>query len=468
MSKATAYLCCTLVLLATTVNAETATIGDERIVGRHLEHAEIAADEVSFEAVAAHGRALFVGRYTVLDGAGRPAATQAIVPTGRDPQAAPAFQRTGGPDANACGSCHRDPEPGGAGDFAANAFVAEGFSDASFDSLDPQLSNERGTPALHGSGLIELLAREMTLELHGIRARAARRARSEGVAVTASLSTKGVEFGHVVVAPDGYVDDSGVEGVDSDLVVRPFGQKGVFASVREFTLGALNAHHGMQAQERFGERWTGTRDFDRDGVEDELTAGDVTALTLFQVTLPMPEQQLPDIAVLREAVARGQQLFREIGCGSCHRDSLALESAVFSEPGPYNPAGALRPDGKHEAVVLDLAVMAGTAGLQRDAQGRWLVPLFSDLKRHRVADAQKQHYANEILSQRFVARDEFLTARLWGVGSTAPYGHRGDITTLDEATRHHGGEATAARVRYEELEELDRRRIIEFLRSLRI
>ena len=49
----------------------------------------------------------------------------------------------------------------------------------------------------------------------------------------------------------------------------------------------MNHHHGMQAVERFGigqrdhrGNVITTSDFDEDGVADELTAGDITAVTL--------------------------------------------------------------------------------------------------------------------------------------------------------------------------------------------
>jgi CxxC motif-containing protein (DUF1111 family) len=67
-----------------------------------------------------------------------------------------------------------------------------------------------------------------------------------------------------------------------------------------------------------------------------------------------------------------------------------------------------------------------------------------------------------------VNRDVFLTPRLWGAGSTAPYGHRGDLTTLHEAIASHGAEGAAARAAYAALTPEDRHRIIEFLLSLRI
>ena len=67
----------------------------------------------------------------------------------------------------------------------------------------------------------------------------------------------------------------------------------------------------------------------------------------------------------------------------------------------------------------------------------------------------------------------FLTVRSQsfsaaGVGSTAPYGHRGDLGTLAEAIAHHGGEAAAVRDAFDALPEADRAAIIEFLKSLRI
>ena len=112
----------------------------------------------------------------------------------------------------------------------------------------------------------------------------------------ADLVTKGVRFGSIVAHPDGIVDLDAIDGVDADLIVRPFSRKGVFTSLRQFTINALNIHHGMEAVERFGVRWTGSHDFAESGVPDAVTAGDVSALVAFQATLPPPtvKADLPD------------------------------------------------------------------------------------------------------------------------------------------------------------------------------
>jgi cytochrome c peroxidase len=439
-------------------------IGSEQAVPRHLDHARVARGEVPIEEVIAHGRLLFEARFTTEDGAGRPGATGADIPTRRPGESNPAFLRTSGPDANACAGCHNQPEAGGAGDFVANAFVAPQDIEYDFESTAPELAMERGTSAVFGAGLLELLAREMTRDLHALRDGAVAKARATGAPVRVRLITKGVDFGRLVAEPDGFLDLSGIEGVHPDLIVKPFSHKAAFTSLRQFTINAANTHHGMQAEERFGLRWTGDPDFDRDGVGAELSEGDLTALVLFQATLPPPRQVLPDSPALREAAVAGEALFDQAGCTTCHRPALPLEDAVFGEPGDLHPAGQLRAS-EGPVVEVDLEPWFD---LERDGQGRLLVPAFTDLKRHVIADARTPHFANERLSQNFVPRDVFRTAPLWGVGSTAPYGHRGDLTTLRAVILAHGGEAADSRAAFEALEAADQGRIIEFLKSLQI
>jgi hypothetical protein len=63
---------------------------------------------------------------------------------------------------------------------------------------------------------------------------------------------------------------------------------------------------------------------------------------------------------------------------------------------------------------------------------------------------------------------QFLTRKLWDAGSSAPYGHRGDLTTLTEAIVFHGGEGRAARDAFLALSSYDRACVIEFLKSLQV
>ena len=422
----------------------------------------------ALEDLAKNGRDLFEARFTTLDGAGRPNSTQAIVPTLSRRPAEESFQRLSGPDANACSSCHNEPVTGGASGFVVNAFVSEGFESAHFDTLDAQFSNERGTNHLFGAGLIELLAREMSVELAAQRRKALRQARDTGEQVRAELSSKGVDFGRITAFPDGSVDLAELAGVDDDLVLRPFTQKGVMTSLRQFTVNAMNQHHGMEADERWGSRWTGTADFDGDGHRGELGAAEISALVAFQATLPPPVEEAPQGEAWAEAAQRGQKVFADLGCESCHRPSLPLKSLVFEDPGPVDMAGTLRTGDVKTPASYDLATLEWAKRLPRNAKGEVMVPLFGDLKRHRIADSRTPALGNETLAQRFVERDVFVTAELWGLADTAPYGHRGDMTTLDEVIRAHGAEAEASGRAYGELSEADRSAVIAWLKTLKV
>jgi len=424
-------------------------------------------DKNKLQQLTAIGEKLFDAKFTTLDGNGRPFATQAIVPTKRKhPTAVGEFSRTAGMDANACGGCHNMPFPGGAGEFVTNVFVSEGFESADFDSIDPQFSNERGTNSIFGDGLVELLAREITADLKAERGKALKEAAEKGAPVRTKMSSKGIDYGWLTVSPDGMVNMSELSGVDMDLVIRPFSQKGVMTSLRQFTVNALNQHHGMEAVERFGGRWTGSPDFDGDKVANEVHDGDVSAMVAWQATLKMPVMKTPDDPRWKAAAAAGAHEFDAMGCSSCHRQELPLKSLLFEDPGPNDVAGTLNDKQVQQPAVYDIGLRDWAKLLKKNDKGEYLVPLFGDLKRHTITDEGQEKLGNELMAQRFVDRNIFMTAELWGLASTPPYGHRNDITTIDEVIRAHGGEARDAAAKYASADAKDRSALIAYLKTL--
>ncbi len=452
-------------------------VGERPAVDVHFDQAAIEAGKVGVPALLEHGERIFSARFNSLDGQGRPETTGHGVP--RSPTQPP-FIRTSGPDANSCAGCHFQPRVGGAGEFAVNVFVLAQERDPVIETLDAAQSNERNTPSLMGTGLIELLAREMSAELALARDAARAEARRTGAPARRELRAKNVSFGAVTALPDGRIDPREIEGVDWDLVVRPFHQKGAAASLRDFSNTALNHHHGMQTSERAGPGL----DLDGDGIKDELTAGDVTALVLFQAALDTPGRLLPSHPERREAAERGERVFEAVGCAGCHLPALVLDDPRFSEPGPFNPRGNLRRDQVAQPVVIDLSREGFGPRPERLADGRVVVRAFTDLKRHELNDNELRHFANEQVPQGTLAgvlqssaftaapkarpRSQFLTRRLWDAGNTDPYGHRGDLTTLTDAIHFHGGEARASRDAYLALPPADRGAVIEFLKTLQI
>lgn len=432
------------------------------------EHKELAEGKLSAAELARRGELLFSARFTVDDGLGRPGATGDSKPTIRIDKKYPTLLRTAGPDANSCAGCHNQPRVGGSGDFVTNVFVGAQFSDPPTMSVSVDATNERNTNSMFGAGLVELVAREITADLLKLKDDVIESAQRSSAPVSVRLMSKGIDYGELTALPDGSLNYDKVEGIDLDLVVKPFGSKGVAVSLREFTNFALNHHHGIQPTERFGWTRTGIRDFDSDGVEDEFNTGQVTALTLFQAALRPPTRRRAIADPIDKSLQhRGEVVFSEIGCSQCHRPTLPLKTNLFSEPNPYNRWGSLqRSDGQG---VVEIEIDIGSTNLVKKlSDGTFEVSIFTDFKRHRICDRDTPHFCNEKRRQDFVPQDQFLTTKLWDAGSSAPYGHRGDLSTITEAILNHGAEARPQRDRFVALAVEDKRAMIAYLRSLQV
>jgi cytochrome c peroxidase len=398
--------------------------------------------------------------------------------------------RDTGPNAQSCNACHNQPTEGGAGSIASNVIR---------DPLHTGRSRgfiQRNTPHLFALGALQRLAEEMTEVLHAIHDAAQQRTCETGEPVTSALRAKGVDFGKITVIRTGRtpctveVETSQVEGIAADLVIRPFQWKGSVASIRAFNREAAHNELGMQAVELVGDG----EDGDYDDVVDELTVGDLTALTIYLAAQPRPTTRM-ELAALgfidplsdaeMRATRAGQRLFSEVGCAACHIPHRTLDDPIFSEPSqnPHfrdtvfpggqdpvargvDPAAPIRFDLTHDQPDNQMKeasgkVMFRLGALKQNQNGGAIVELFGDLKRHDMGPELA-----ESIDEVATGASVFLTANLWGVGSTAPYLHDGRATTLTEAILAHGGEAAPARAAFRDLPPQDQADLIAFLNNL--
>ncbi len=359
--------------------------------------------------------------------------------------------KRGGPDSRRCASCHWRGGPAGAGDTADNAFFrGDGNTEASAFVRNP--------PPLFGAGWKQRVAEEMTASLQTRRDDAVVFARARGEEVRLHLETHGVDFGFLTIGRDASIDDSELEGIDADLVVRPFGWKGSFATLREVAEDAANVHHGMQgtwfaantAPEQVGDG--PPEDPDGDGIEDELSDAQIALLTMFAAMQDVPVDLPPIEPDLLLLYARGRQDFATLGCADCHVPSLAIEDSTYTLPGRDDD-----PD-----LSFDLLQDAAQPRLAPDPiTGALTVPLYSDLKRHAMGDDLA-----EVRDDADIAADVFITPPLWGIARSRPYLHDGRAPTLEDAILEHGGEAQDARDAFAALEEVDRAPLRVFLTAL--
>jgi hypothetical protein len=372
--------------------------------------------------------------------------------------------------ADSCASCHGRPR--GSAGFGGDVVTRPDSRDA---------------PHLFGLGLKEMLADEITADLRAIRARALAEAASRGRDVTRPLGSKGVRYGVLTAHRDGTVDTSRVEGVDPDLRVRPFFAHGGTISIREFVVGALQNEMGLQAVDpdlakaAAGGRVTTpagmvldgsaddleapptadpAADPDGDGVANEIPTSLVDHLEFYLLNYFKP-------ATYRETTttAHGRRIFEEIGCATCHVPSLRInrDRRVADVDTVYDPTRGIFNGLFATAAPLHATVpdSSGFPPLQPPLLQPFLVRnIFTDFKRHDLGPGfYERNYDG-------TTRKEFMTLPLWGVGSTAPYGHDGRSINLTEVIRRHGGEAQGSRDVFDALPSHERRAVVEFLESL--
>lgn len=472
-------------------------IGREVAIEHHLADGE--EYHLALPDLVEFGKRLFVANWTSQEGAGRPLSKGTAAGTALSDPGSPLvfprnFNRISGPDTNSCSGCHNKPQIGGGGDIVGNVFVlGQRFDFATFDQTDlvrtkgtmdergqpatlQTIANSRKTIGMFGSGFIEMLARQITSDLQAIR-------NATPPGASSALVSKGISFGTIVHRADGTWDTSGIIGLPApalaqaattppDLIIRPFHQAANVISLRQFTNNAFNQHHGMQAEERFG---VGV-DADGDGFVNELTRADITAVTLFQATLPVPGQVIPDDPEIARAVKNGEGMFNEIGCATCHIPSLPLDKQgwFFTEPNPYNPAGNLR-IGDAPVLSVDLTSNQLPSPRLKPRAGVVWVPAYTDFKLHDITDGPGDPNREALDMNQpagspafFAGNALFITRKLWGIANQHSFGHHGQYTTMREAVLAHSGEALSSRKAFQTLSDYDRNSVIEFLKTLQI
>lgn len=367
----------------------------------------------------------------------------------------------GAPESFSCATCHLKSGLDGAGTQTQNAF----FRSDGDSTLE---ADERQAPLVLGMGPIQALAVEMSLDLQTQRRAAVDRARMSGMPATEMLVSKGIAFGQLTAQANGEVDVSQVQGVDGDLVVRPFGWKGHQASLRGIIAESFRIHMGLVTQsdqERIRDgRMTGALhgdgmwfDVDKDGVTLEIEDGMVTTLSAYLSQLEAPVIRPPQGGVLLDAFARGQGVLETALCTECHRPSLQLD----------NPVVEFRPDSVMYEMSPPLSVDVAHDGEFPKIEPinalhtAFNVALFSDLRRHDMGPGLASPGP-----QGSIPASVFLTRPLWGLAETSPYLHDGRAPTIDDAIRAHGGEAQASVDAYTSLSDEDRKALQIYLLSL--
>lgn len=324
---------------------------------------------------------------------------------------------------NQCSACHTDPAPGGTGD----QFVTKATRWSSVSGCDlltrwgGENIRTRATPLLQARGIrreevppeATEVGRFVVPYLFGLGlAEALHEETLEALADPEDRDGDGIS-GRLARTTDG----------------RPglFGRKGDFATLADFNAGAFFLEMGLTSSVHSGpERVNGAPlPPGADPAPDPEVGDEVLALVADFVRFLGPlARRMPSDAGDLDLVDRGEELFREVGCTSCHVPVL--------ETG-HHPVGAL---------------------------ARKSVAFYSDFLLHDMGPGMAGVCGPD------AAPTEHRTGILMGVGLRELFLHSGQATSLEEAVLRHGGEAERARQAFQGLPELDRHYLIRFLETL--
>ena len=326
-------------------------------------------------------------------------------------------------NADGCAECHEDPASGGVGDEVerhATAFHPVPAPGArSCDELaargGPVFQNQ-ATPALQAAGI-----NGDTVP-------------PEATAIAGRTTPDVFGFGLLDAVPDSVIlshadpDDRDQDGISGrpnrffDGRLGRFGRKALVPTLAEFTEGAYLAEQGITNPAAPVEELPGGQPLPPGTdptPEPELNAAAVALTTDFVRLLAAPAPQR-----LSSQARQGQGLFTSIGCARCHIPAL---------PTGDSPVAALR----HRSVAA-----------------------YTDLLLHDMGP----DLADICLG--LATPSEFRTEPLMGLRLSTKLLHDGRAGSIEQAVTLHGGEATAARDRFQNLNATERAALVAFLKTL--
>jgi len=324
----------------------------------------------------------------------------------------------------ACGECHIAPALGGGSQIAerrAGFFDGTTFTDHPGGSLihDRALTPDlletviesrtnvftfRGSQSLFGDGFVEAVGN----------------AQLEAIAAAQPTAMRG----QIINVP--------VFEAPRQTRIGRFGWKGQQASLVSFSADAYLNEMGITSPLQPTENTSnGSRVPDDRVVDNEGDAVELFALFMRSLKAPPRNSALADT----QDATTGSEIFNQIGCSVCHTPSM-----VTLEPETPINGGAL---------------------LVARALGNKRIQPFGDFLLHDVGtgDGIVQNGGQS-------TRNKIRTAPLWGLHSRTRFMHDFLSHSIDDAIRRHGNQAAGARSAFDGLSQVDRRRIMTFLKSL--
>ena len=344
-------------------------------------------------------------------------------------------------NATACVSCHQNPNSGGASQFTE---LRVGHKDEHGNFVNPTIFINDGKNTITGRSIVNDRAIGPEAQEH-IPA-------TENIrALRAALNTLGDGFVEAIddrtlieiAESQPYLSEGRIRGevVEAPIFEAPgqtrvgrFGWKNQHSSLLSFIADAYVNEMGITNRLRPTDGTTVLKTTkDPEDVPDDLGLADIDHFAQFIRGTKAPPRDTALAAT--PAARRGAELFRRVGCGVCH-----VESITTAPPG----------------TVID-----GGMFVVPEALGDKIIHPFGDFLLHDIGTGDgivqvgPQDTANKL-----------RTAPLWGLRTKPRFMHDLRSLSLEDAIGRHNGEAHEPARRFKELSPEEREALLTFLKSL--
>jgi CxxC motif-containing protein (DUF1111 family) len=197
-----------------------------------------------------------------------------------------------------------------------------------------------------------------------------------------------------------------------------------------------------------------------------------------------------ETAAAAPEVKHGAELFANIGCASCHVETIVTGKSPAAPGGPGLHPDALENRTIHpysDFLLHDVGTRDGIPIALVEHFGRERIEKrMRELEAARAAEARQRQKGKiedecsesyqtavlegekhaDLLRDTLCARNKLRTAPLWGLRLRSRLMHDGASVQLSDAIRRHKGEAEAATERFSKLTPADKKALLAFLQSL--
>jgi CxxC motif-containing protein (DUF1111 family) len=248
-----------------------------------------------------------------------------------------------------------------------------------------------------------------------------------------------------------YPEVAGRPSKQKDGRIGRFGWKAQKPTLEDFALTACAVELGLEVPGHEQAGLAMKPDYKAPGLD--MDKAECDSLVRFLSDLPAPVERKAATKQEAASIAAGHKQFVAVGCANCHVQKVGPADGIYSDLLLHDMGPDLGDTGNYGIFIHDMPEEE-----QKD-------PRFIESDPNSPLQPSKPT-AEQLAKLTGALRQEWRTPPLWGVRDSGPYLHDGRADTLEQAIAFHGGQSSAAAIKFFQLKPEQRQQVMAFLKSL--